>query len=76
MVKINPLNVAKLLFDGISSKYYESTPIYSEEIELKNELLSSYYTICSYSFFGNFILTLALSESLRGASYERYCHRL
>jgi hypothetical protein len=54
MVKINPFNVAKLLFDEISSKNYESSPINSKEIELKDELLGSYYIIYIY-FFGNFI---------------------
>jgi hypothetical protein len=60
MVKINPFNVAKLLFDEISSKNYESSPINSKEIELKNELLGEYYMICLYFYFESFISALAL----------------
>ncbi len=43
MTKINPLNVAKLLFDDISSFYTKSTPINSKEIELKDQLLGKYF---------------------------------
>jgi len=39
MVKINPINVAKLLFDDISAKYTKVTPINAKEIELKDQLL-------------------------------------
>jgi hypothetical protein len=43
MTKINPLNVAELLFDDISSFYTKSTPINSKEIELKDQLLGKYF---------------------------------
>jgi hypothetical protein len=50
MVKINPLNVTKLLYDEISSKFNKSTPINSKEIELKDQLQGKYYitldTLC------------------------------
>jgi hypothetical protein len=39
MVKINPYNVAKLLFDDTSAKYTKATPINTKEIELKDQLL-------------------------------------
>jgi hypothetical protein len=39
MVKINPKNVAKLLFDDISAKYTKFTPIDAKEIELKDQFL-------------------------------------
>jgi hypothetical protein len=39
MVKINPKNVAKLLFDDISAKYTKVTPINAKEIELKDQIL-------------------------------------
>jgi hypothetical protein len=42
MVKINPLNVAKLLFDELSSNFTKSTPINSNEIELKDQLIGKY----------------------------------
>jgi hypothetical protein len=40
MEKINPLNVAKLLFEEISSKYSKSSSINEREIELKDNLLT------------------------------------
>ncbi len=42
MVKINPLNVAKLLFDEISSKFNTSSPVNSKEIELKDQLTGKF----------------------------------
>jgi hypothetical protein len=39
MVKINPINVAELLYDDISAKYTKVTPINAKEIELKDQLL-------------------------------------
>ena len=39
MFKINPKNVAKLLFEDVSAKYTEFTPIKAKEIELKDQLL-------------------------------------
>ena len=52
MVKINPLNVAKLLFDEISSNFHNSTVVNSKEIELKNQLLGKFtlYLITYISF--------------------------
>ena len=38
MVKINPLNVVKLLYDEISSSSNKSTPVNAKEIELKDHL--------------------------------------
>jgi hypothetical protein len=38
MVKINPLNVVKLLFDEISSKFNDTSPVNAKEIELKDQL--------------------------------------
>ncbi len=45
MVKINPYNVAKLLFDDISAKYTKVTPINAKEIELKDQLLGKKYIL-------------------------------
>ena len=42
MVKINPLNVVKLLFDEISSKFNASSPVNAKEIELKNQLIGKF----------------------------------
>jgi hypothetical protein len=42
MVKINPLNVAKLLFDEISSKFNTSSPVNAKEIELKDQLTGKF----------------------------------
>jgi len=43
MVKINPINVAKLLYDDISSKNNKFTTINAKEIELKDQLLGIIY---------------------------------
>jgi hypothetical protein len=48
MSKINPLNIAKLLLDDISSFYTESTPINSKEMELKDQLLGEYFQLMIY----------------------------
>jgi hypothetical protein len=45
MSQINPLNVVKLLFDDISSKFKESSSITSNEIKLKEQLLGKYFNI-------------------------------
>jgi hypothetical protein len=39
MEKINPLNVAKLLFNEISPKYSRTSSVNDREIELKDYLL-------------------------------------
>ncbi len=52
MRKINPLNVAKLLFEEISAKYSKSTSINDEEIELKDNLLGKSY-FCIYFLYNN-----------------------
>jgi hypothetical protein len=42
MVKINPSNVVKLLYDEIASSFYKSTPVTAKEIELNNHLKGKY----------------------------------
>ncbi len=42
MKKINPLNVAKLLFEEISKRYSKSSTVSEEERELKDNLLGIY----------------------------------
>jgi hypothetical protein len=51
MEKINPLNVAKLLFEEISAKYSKSTSINDMEIELKDNLLGHFYFCISYVLY-------------------------
>ena len=43
MVKINPLNVVKLLYYEVSSIFKSSSPINSKEVELKDHLLGKCY---------------------------------
>jgi hypothetical protein len=53
--KINPLNVAKLLFEEISAKYSKSTSINNREIELKDNLLGNFYFGISYVLYTNIL---------------------
>ena len=42
MVKINALNVAKFLFDEISSKFNASSPVNAKEIELMDQHIGKF----------------------------------
>jgi len=42
MVKINPLNIVKLLYDEIGSSFNKSTPVNARETELKDHLKDKY----------------------------------
>jgi hypothetical protein len=42
MLKINPLNVAKLLFDDKSSNYTKQSSINAKEIKIKDYLFGKY----------------------------------
>lgn len=53
MNKVNPLNIATLLFNEIKTKYSKCTPVIEREIEIKNNLLGKYIYFINNLIFLN-----------------------